>query len=493
MFNFSLRDFFLYQLILNDDLSSLIEKKKIEDSIEAKKAIINIIKKIISDYISGSGLLPYLKKLKVEEKEIQREERYISEQLLSTESDHPQSPTFRTRLTLFKKKQRDSMATSFFYELEDCFSKLAENILTTPSDKLLMFLAHGDNYSHLHSALMQIYLHMQKKVRTSAKTSLSFYEYLEENQRTTDPGRPDIFNYLNSLEKFLTSLPLPKVGDTHLKTTATELLNEIEKIRQKLRDDEQKVLQAESEKIQAMQFVILKHVHHFTLEDFKENAREWVNDNIKKIEEGTAIKTWEYLNSKGCFDHYTDLLKMLDNKLIYLNKILEKRNVFDHIISEINALKNKTHSTTDHDFIYRIISIEEFNTIKTNLSFTQDKRYSTAENAKWFFFNNGRPSVENDYICKVFCLKGTLDLIQRLINTTEIDTTTTLLIKENEPDCIGIHEEILAHFNLLILRIEAVDKTGKRFIVNFDSNMQPIDYLMPKTEGHDSLTYFQPS
>lgn len=487
MFNFSLYEFFIYQLIANDYISALIEKKNITDPVKAKIEISKIIKKIIEKYVAGSGLMPYLKQLKMEQQFILKEEQRLLQML----QEKPGSAEKTSNdFSFFKKLQRDSMANSFLWELDECFIKLTEQIYSTPNERILLFFSQGSFCSEIHSALAQIYMHMQKKLIANSPVSCNFDEYLFVKGRNFDPGRSDLFNYLDSLEKFLITLLLPIKGDTHLKTTATELIDEIDKIRRKLRNDEQEILEAETEKMRAMQYYILKHVHHFDLERIKVESRKMVSDNIEKIEHGTVAKDWRFLNSKGCFDNYTQLLKTLNEKIDYISRILEKRTIYDTVISEIDALRSKNSTERKNDFIYRIISQNELSKIKEDKCFTQDKRYSTAENAKWYFFNNGKPGVENSYLCKIVCREGTLDLIQRLTKDAEI-SRIALLTKENEPDCIGVHEEILAYFNLLILRVEATDKNGKVFVMHFDNNMPIVENLMPRSRAADELTYFK--
>ncbi|MCX7121118.1 MAG: hypothetical protein NTZ67_05010 [Gammaproteobacteria bacterium] len=486
MFNFSLPEFFMYELIANDEITAFVNKKKITDPIKAKNDIAKIIKRIIGKYIARAGLLPYMKKLRVEQQYISKE----GERLLQKLHENPESgEKISNEFSFFKKLQRDSMSNSFLGELDACFIKLTEQIYKTPNEKILLFFSQGVCYSQIHSALVQIYGHMQKKLSVNSPVSCNFDEYLLNNGRNFDPGRPDLFNYLDSLEIFLTTLLLPVKGDTHLKSTVIELMSEIDKIRHKLQDDEQEVLKAESEKMRAMQYYILMHVHLFDIEKIKVESRKLVNDHVEKIEHRTLDKNWHFLNSTGYFDNYTQLLRALNDKIDYINRILEKSSIFGSVISEIGVLHAKKNTESKNNYIYRIISQNELDKIKIDKCFTQDKRFSTAENAKWYYFNNGKPGIANAYLCKIVCREGTLDLIQRLTKDVKI-SAAALLVKENEPDCIGVHEEVLAHFNLLILRVEATDKAGKKFFIDFDNGAPVVENLLPGSKAADVLTYF---
>jgi hypothetical protein len=140
------------------------------------------------------------------------------------------------------------------------------------------------------------------------------------------------------------------------------------------------------------------------------------------------------------------------------------------VIQKIQALRQESVTTSNQQYVLkRYISEGEFESLKTFRAFTQDARYSTSENAKWFFYGNGNPGVTNEYLCEAFCSPEALALIR------DHQHSRVFLIKENEPDCVGIHEEVLAHFNMLFVSIKVTKiQTGATYIIT------PIDDVVSK-------------
>ena len=65
-------------------------------------------------------------------------------------------------------------------------------------------------------------------------------------------------------------------------------------------------------------------------------------------------------------------------------------------------------------------------------------------------------------------------------------------MKENEPSCIGVHEEVLAAFNLLISQVEMTGKNKKRAVVSFDASSGAVEKLRSPHDVPDvHLSYFR--
>lgn len=479
MFHFSFLEFIKYELIVNQKINNVLAIKK-NDGTDAARItkISKIVESIVSGYVMSAGLSASFVKLRAV---YQAEKKRVAdlEAILGA-----------GELCFFGAKTRSDEGYGLYLELMNHITRFAKLLASSPEEKLTLkqislLIEWSGISSEMHSTLMHIYNYVEHRFYRSMNSLMNFHEYLSDMGMSIEQaGRVDLFQYLKHLESHLAQYTIPVKGDTHFKKTALEVIEEIAKIRNKLRDDEEQVLQVEIEKMRSLQFYLLAHVEGRVLTD---QYRPIANEHIRRVVEHDFDSGWSYVNNAGFLSGYSTLLSNLQCKMDFLSKILRDKPEFDSVVHMIDDARAKTQAERSSFILYRYVSAGEFESIKLNGCFTQDSRYSTSENAKWFFYGNGKPGVTNEYFCEVVCGSTAGELIN-----TALDYPNAILVKDNEPDCVGIHEEVLAHFNLLISTIKITHVQSKKSIeIKPDHAAIPTQALvMSLPEAPNSSLYF---
>ena len=475
MFNFSLIDFMLYELFVNKKIKPILQSKKKENVREAIEEIMGVIQSIVDAYIASTGLQTEFEKLKQAHFENQEEMEAFEEALQSNNT----ASFFAT-----KRVYVDDMSSSYLIELEEYVVKFSTLICQTENAKLFLNISHAGFFNEMHNVLMHIYAYANRREYKESAALFDFHEYLNDiGLDIACAGRSELKKYIDYLQKYLEDFAVPQTGDTHFKTTANEVLDELYKIRRLLVEDENHAIEIECEKIHALQLFFISKKRAFNVDSLEEASKELIG----RIETGAFEKGWHYINSGGYLENYQGLLTDLKNKVGYLKTILKNKPAFDAVTKEIHDFLALEKSSASFDVLSRVVSEGEFNAIVANRCFAQNKARSTSENAKWFFYGNGNPGVDHQYACKIVCLPGTAKLIEKLKIYDQV-----VLTKENEPGCIGVHEEVLAAFNLLISRVEITGKNQKKAVVTFDASSGAIEKLKSLHDVPDvRLSYFR--
>lgn len=480
MFNFSLLEFIKYELIVNQKIKHILEIKKSTKTDPEKMAkIMAVVKSIIADYVKSAGLTASLVTLNAV---YQAEKKRLAD--------------FETALaangySFFSSRTHTDDGYGLYLELMSDIAQFATLLANSSEEKLVVekisLLVDGSGIAaQVHSTLMQIYHYVERRFYQPMPTLMDFYEYLSYTEmNTAQASRSDLFQYLKNLEHYLSQRSIPVKGDTHLKITALSVIEEITKIRNKLRDDEEHTLRVESEKMRAMQWYLLEK--RVTTENVLEPYRPILTECIRKVEEQDFDSGWCYVNESGFLSDYSELLAELQNKIIFLKKILRDQTEFVAAVRAIHEGRKQAQNGRSSFVLYRYVSAGEFQSLKEHGGFTQNIRYSTAENAKWFFYGKGNPGVTNEYLCEVVCGASAGELIKGYNAYPK-----AILVKDNEPDCVGIHEEVLAHFNLLISSIKVTHVQSKKSVeIKPDPSTNPTQPLISSLSASpDSSLYF---
>ena len=479
MFNFSLIDFVLYELFVNKKIKPILQSKKKQNAREAIEEIMGVIQTIVDAYIASAGLKTDVEKLKQAHFEKQQEMQAFEEALRS-----------RDMTSFFSRKRipADDMSSAYIVEIQEYIAKFSTLLYETENAKLFLNISYAGFFSEMHNVLMHIYAYANRGDANQIDDLFDFHEYLHNlGLDITLAGRSELKKYLDYLQKYLETCCVPEKGDTHFKTTANEVLDELYKIRRLLFEDEKHAIEMECEKIRALQLFFVSKKKAFNPDVLDTVMKDFVQKNSEKIESGDFEKGWLYISSEGYLENYQGLLAELKNKVGYLKTILRNKPAFDAVIKEINDFLILEKSSSSFDVLSRVVSEGEFNAIVSDRCFAQNKSRSTSENAKWFFYGAGNPGVDHQYACKIVCLPGTLNLIEKLKVYDQV-----LLVKENEPSCIGVHEEVLAAFNLLISQVEMTGKNKKRAVVSFDASSGAVEKLRSPHDVPDvHLSYFR--
>ena len=442
MFSYSFLDYIQYELIVNHKINQILELRKTDATDLEKTSKINgVIKSIVGGYFKSAGLAATFMKLAI----TYEAEKQRMNNLQNSSQDG--TPSF------FSKRGRLDEGYGYYLELLSHINRLSRILTTSPEEalsakRISSLLVNSGITSTMHSTIQQIYSYIEKNFYPLLGCLMDFHEYLGEMEITIDrAGRVDLWQFLRRLETYLSEFSIPLKGDTHFKKTALETIAEIAKIRNKLCADEETMLQVEIQKIQAMHYYMM--VKEVGVNQIIEAYQPVVTESVRKIEENDFQRGWFYVNDNGFLSQYSGLLSGLQSKILFLKKILANQAQFDAVVAMIEDVRVASQDTNSPFILKRYVSAGEFESLKTSRCFTQNIHYSTSENAKWFFYGIGNPGVTNDYLCEVICAPRTSEIIESF-NAFP----AAILVKENEPDCVGIHEQVLAHFNLLISSIK---------------------------------------
>lgn len=440
MFQFSFHEYLLHELIINGKIDDIIQIKNSGDAEhDIFKKITNIIKVILANHFKSAGLTSCIQKLDTLYQEQKRLEIDIKNGTATKNS-----PAFFQYRAI-----SNDIGPTLYTELMEHVFRFSNTFLRTPTDKLEpsklanLILLSGISRD-IFTTLNQIHRHVHMHFYPPMPELLDFHEYLSQINICADlAGRLDLSLYLKNLEAYLRQFYIPVKGDTNSKQILQALLSEIAKIQNKLSNEEQKALDMELVKIRAFNLYLATFTR--PLEEVKTAYRDHVAKNNQQIEERYFSSDWSYINEQGFLNNPNELLSELHKKIQFLKKIFTFKPEFDLVINKIKTICNQPKTKSESFTLYRYVSEGEFQSLKSLGVFAQHARFSTSENAKWFFYGNGKPGVTNEYLCEVHCIAETADLIQ-----ASHHYPNAMLTKENEPDCIGVHEEVLAHFNQLI-------------------------------------------
>ena len=115
--------------------------------------------------------------------------------------------------------------------------------------------------------------------------------------------------------------------------------------------------------------------------------------------------------------------------------------------ADVTALSTFTGPGSEQ--MFRLVTEGERNFVQQNPK-TLAQGPSSYERHKWFFFRTGGPSVGHGYKFTINVKKGSIDMMLGRATLVSEDAQKTsphaFLRKDNEPNCIGIHEELLETF-----------------------------------------------
>lgn len=484
MFHFSFYDYLLHELIINKKIGKIIRvKNEAELNSDKLKKTVSIVKSIVANYLKSAGLTSIFQRLE----DVYQAKRSQMEALEN-------SMRVGGSVSFFDGRSRnDDMGYTYYQELIEVIVRFSKKLIRESESNLLpknltSIVLSSDICGEISNILLQIHDYADNCFYSPINKLLDFHEYLSGMNICVDrAGWFDCFHYLLQLESYLSQFSIPVNGDTNFKRTAQEILSEIDKIRGKLSDDKKRVIDIEITKIRAFNMYVLSHIQNsIDLDRVKDEYKNYVQENVRKIEDKNFPCGWLTINSNGYLVDYLSLFSELHNKITYLKKILINQPEFDCVIQKIYELRKK-HVTENQQFVLkRYISKGEFESLKKFRAFTQNARYSTSENAKWFFYSNGSPGVTNEYLCEVQCLPETLTLIR-----DHNQHSHAFLIKENEPDCVGIHEEVLGYFNTLFLSIKVTKiQNNATYIINPIDENTVSKKLIERTNDPKHSLYF---
>lgn len=148
-----------------------------------------------------------------------------------------------------------------------------------------------------------------------------------------------------------------------------------------------------------------------------------------------------------------------------LPRILARTVVIDNYSSIISKSTKKIT-------IYRLIGKEEYQSLKKEHYLCQGE--NSFEREKWFYYKAGSPGVNHPYICEITLKEGGFE---HLISHIQPDHQYAAIVKkELEPNCFGIHEDLLPFINQLVEKIVikknnkpilTIDKVRNDFETNF--------------------------
>lgn len=452
MFSYSFLDYIQYELMVNHKINQILEIRKTNNTdLEKLSKIGGLIKSIVGGYFKSAGLsATFIKLATANEAEKQRLNDFQKSSQACAQS-------------FFSQKGRLNEGYDYYLELLDHINRFSRILITSPDEalsarRISSLLVSSGITSSMHSTIRQIYSYIENNFYPPLGYLMDFHEYLGEMEMSIErAGRVDLLQFLRRLETHLSQYSIPVKGDTHFKKTALETIAEIVKIRNKLCADEETMFQVEIQKIRAMlDYMLVKEVG---VNQIVEAYQPVVTESVRKIEDKDFQRGWFYVNDNGFLSQYSGLLSDLQSKILFLKKILVNQAQFDAVVAMIEDVRAASQDTNSPFILKRYVSAGEFESLKTNRCFTQNIHYSTSENAKWFFYGKGNPGVTNDYLCEVMCAPKTAEIIESFN-----DFPAAILVKENEPDCVGIHEQVLANFNLLISSIKITHVQSKKII-----------------------------
>lgn len=193
-----------------------------------------------------------------------------------------------------------------------------------------------------------------------------------------------------------------------------------------------------------------------------------------------------YCTPSGELDRESELVKLIQPELNYWRDNLPRIAMRQADIKELNSFSIKHHSK-NHDNLNRFITLGELNCLKELKQFSQSQTASL-EREKWFFGSKASPGsgVTHPYRCEIQLKSGSIALLGKLSKSD--GQYATVVKKENEFDCIGIHEDALPSFNSMINKVIVYHSAGMNKAIQAE-----IDFSKNENSNLRHLCIFSPS
>lgn len=196
------------------------------------------------------------------------------------------------------------------------------------------------------------------------------------------------------------------------------------------------------------------------------------------VNKNTAL----YSTSSGELDRESEIVKLIQPELNYWRENLPRIGKREIDSTELKLFSIKPSKKYD-ERLNRFVTLGELNSLKELKQFSQSPTTSL-EREKWFFGSKGCPgsNVTHPYRCEIKLKSGSLALLETLSKSD--NQYATVVTKENEFDCMGIHEDALPLFNSMINKVVVYDTAHKikQAEIDFD-----------KINKHETIQLLTPS
>ncbi len=456
-FHFDYPAFLIHSLYADERLLDKIRTAKAAElEAEGIAKIHKVLEKILFSYFKISGLdafyLAMRRKAQIEEEHEKR--KLLASGVCSTAEANE----------LFSKYITSS-SRSFLMEIDEYLYRFSKELYHVPAEQLWSHITnriHGSLYSFFmtliasgRTQLKQEHAETMQKIAELDTYSAVDFEYYVELRYESFVNKPyktiqDFYGYLSYLEQFaIDKRKLASTGYTQSQKKAEDLYQLVHKIRGELEYKENELLEGECRRMGALQALLVQLQFG---ERIRPEYQEQVAAQVYELKEGSSL--WQssvFKDEQGQFQLDETVAAALKCELNYWNKESALSRARQNDVTQIQEfISNSTHNPQSPDIMFRYINKPEYQEVKTHTRISQHNKNSF-ERSKWFFHGHAQVgnNVEHEYLCKIHLKPGTLQL---LLSLAKLDSTTdAVLVKENERDCIGIHEDVLPLFNQLIV------------------------------------------
>lgn len=195
-----------------------------------------------------------------------------------------------------------------------------------------------------------------------------------------------------------------------------------------------------------------------------------VRERIKTRE--SILKLSAEFTKDGVLDTDCDIVKRCQPELNYWATNLPR---FLARVEDIQSLHAFSFTREKgYDVIYRYISTGELDDLTKTKRFNQSPT-RCLEREKWFFHEGGNPGdgVTHPVACKIYLKKGSLKQILSLAQPA--GSYASVIVKDNEPCCFGVHEDGLWALNELVCKVEAKKTANNQKIGTIEFKGEPED------------------